>query len=179
MSRIAKKNVRLVNGLKVWQENQIVLVEGPKGKIRIPVGYGFSITEKEGEICFQIENPEKKSQRAFLGLYTSLIKGAIEGVLNGFSVDLELVGIGYKAQVQGKDLILNVGYSNPVTLETPEGLEILCTSATQISVKGIEKPEVTAHAAKIRGIRPPEPYKGKGIRYSGEVIKRKAGKAGK
>jgi len=179
MSRIAKKPIKKTEGLSLSQEEKLVLVKGPKGEIKIPVSHGFSITKDEkNEIYFQIEGAEKRSQRAFLGLYASLIKSAAQGVLQGFSVGLELVGIGYKAQVQDKKLTLNVGYSNPVVLEIPDNLEVICSSTTNLLVKGIEKPLVTAFAAKIKKVRPPDPYKGKGIRYSGEIPRKKAGKTG-
>ena len=183
MSRIAKKPLELEEGVTITKEDLRVLVKGPKGELKIPVAPEFSFKQEGSKVFFLIDedskNKKNKKKKALLGLYASLIKTAAKGVAEAFEVELELVGIGYKAQIQNQKLILNVGYSNPVSVEIPANLTVSCPNPTTISIVSIDKPIATAWAARVRKVRPPEVYKGKGIRYSGEIIKLKAGKTGK
>ncbi|MBN1332394.1 MAG: 50S ribosomal protein L6 [Synergistales bacterium] len=138
---------------------------------------GINIEVSESKVEFTREDDEKRT-RAFHGMMRALVNNMITGVTSGFEKKLEIIGVGYRAQMQGPKLVLNLGYSNPVEFTPPTGIEIETDGPTKISVKGIDKQKVGQVAAEIRGFRPPEPYKGKGIRYAGEHIIRKAGKAG-
>lgn len=180
MSRIGKRNIKLDSGVEVKQEGDIVKVKGPKGEITFKVHTEFTISCADGfaSIKPNVEDPRGKL-KALHGLYGSLLQNAVTGVTKGFSKKLLLVGVGYKAQMQGKKLVLALGYSHPVEYEAPEGTTLTCPDQTTIEISGIDKCAVGQAAAKVRGFRPPEPYKGKGVRYEGETIKLKAGKTGK
>ncbi len=177
MSRIGKKPIPVPDGVKVSVDKaNIVTVEGPKGKLTLQVSPRIKIVVEDGQV--RVERPtDLKMDKALHGLYRSLINNMIIGVTQGYRKELEMVGVGYKAQLKGKELVLEVGYSHPVVYPIPEGVSIQTPKPTQIVVEGIDKQKVGQVAAEIRKIRPPEPYKGKGIRYVGEKIRRKAGKA--
>ena len=177
MSRIGRKPVPLSKGTTVQVQEDKVVVKGPKGELETPRVPGINIEVSESQVEFTRENEEKQT-RAFHGMMRALVNNMITGVTSGFEKKLEIIGVGYRAQMQGPKLVLNLGYSNPVEFTPPQGIEIETDGPTKISVKGIDKQKVGQVAAEIRGFRPPEPYKGKGIRYAGEYIIRKAGKAG-
>jgi len=174
MSRIGKKNIIIPEGVDIKIDNRNITVKGPKGEIshEIPRIIGIEIKDKA-----ILLNPKKRTKQssALWGLTRSLLFNCVEGVTNGFEKQLELVGIGYRAAVQDKKLILEVGYSHKKEIDIPEGIEI-SVKKNIIIVSGINKQQVGAISAKIRSVRPPEPYKGKGIKYVGEKIRRKEGK---
>jgi len=181
MSRIGSLPVVLPEGVKLDYKPPKIIVEGPKGKLEMDLKF----ENFDGEIKIsdhQIEvinhNPLDKKSDAFHGLTRSLINNLVIGVHTGYSKTLKIVGVGYKAQLDGKKLVLNLGFSHQVTFPVPEGIEIQVPDPTTIIVSGIDKHLVGQVAANIRRFRPPEPYKGKGIMYQGERIRRKAGKAG-
>jgi large subunit ribosomal protein L6 len=176
MSRIGKKPIIIPNGVEVQTKGQTVLVKGPKGSLELNLHPQVKVEVKNNEVKVNIDQPEDKMSRSLWGLFRSLINNMVEGVVKGFSKQLEINGIGFKATVQGKKLILNVGYSHPVEYEIPEGIEIK-VEKNIINIFGIDKQKVGQIAAEIRAIKKPEPYKGKGIKYVEEVIRRKVGKA--
>jgi large subunit ribosomal protein L6 len=177
VSRIGKKPISLPAGVKVTVDGNIVTVQGPKGTLAQTLPEGITITEEDNQVVVQRAN-DNKQQRAFHGLSRALIANMVEGVTNGFEKKLELVGVGYRAQMQGKKLVISIGFSHPVEIDAPEGIEFEVPAPTRITIKGIDKQLVGNTAAHIRAIRKPEPYKGKGIKYENEHIRRKAGKAG-
>lgn len=178
MSRIGRLPVAIPQGVDVKLEGATVTVKGPKGSLSQMIHQDMQVVVSDSEVAVARPSDEKK-HKSLHGLTRSLIANMVEGVTQGFQRDLELIGVGYRAAVQGKKLVLNVGYSNPVEIEPEPGIEIECPIPTQIVVKGIDKQLVGQTAADIRKVRPPEPYLGKGIRYKGEYVRRKAGKAGK
>jgi large subunit ribosomal protein L6 len=178
MSRIGKKPVVIPAGVEVKVEGGKVTVKGPKGTLTRDFHSDIAIKLENNELI--VERPsDHRTHRALHGTTRSLIANMVEGVSNGFSKTLELVGVGYRASKKGSNLVLNVGYSHPVEVTPLEGIELDVPSQTPIVVKGIDKQKVGEMAANIRKIREPEPYKGKGIKYSDEVIRRKEGKTGK
>ncbi|OWZ84475.1 50S ribosomal protein L6 [Natranaerobius trueperi] len=178
MSRIGKKPIKLPESVEVSVNSQEVVVKGPKGELSQSIHHDINVREEDGELF--VERPtDSKKHKSLHGLYRSLIANMVEGVSKGFERRLEIVGVGYRAQMQGKSLVLNVGYSHPVTIEPPEGIELDVQKNNEIIVKGTEKAQVGQTAAKIRAVRSPEPYKGKGIRYSDEQVITKVGKSGK
>ncbi|HHU87705.1 MAG: 50S ribosomal protein L6 [Pelotomaculaceae bacterium] len=177
MSRIGKQPIPVPAGVEVQIEGSNVRVKGPKGQLEKNLHRDMIIKYEEGRLL--VERPsENKLHRSLHGLTRTLLNNMVVGVTSGFQKNLELVGVGYRASKQGKKLVLAVGYSHPVEIEPEEGLEIEVPAPTKINVKGVDKEKVGALAAAIRAVREPEPYKGKGIRYEGEYIRRKAGKAG-
>lgn len=178
MSRIGKRPINIPSKVTVTISGQDISVKGPKGELSRILPAGVEVTQ-EGETLWVKRQNESRVARQLHGLCRTLVSNMVEGVSQGFQRRLEIQGVGYRAQVQGRNLILNVGYSNPVQIEPPEGIQLAVESNTNVVVSGIDKEIVGNTAAKIRGIRPPEPYKGKGIRYAGEMVRRKAGKAGK
>lgn len=177
MSRIGKKPISLPKGVEIKLEDNVVTVKGPRGELsqRLPAEIGLDISDEE----ILITRPsDAKKHRAYHGLSRALVANMVEGVTKGFEKKLELVGVGYRAQMQGSKLSLTVGFSHPVIIDAPEGIEFEAPTVTKITVKGIDKQLVGNTAAHIRAIRKPEPYKGKGIKYENEVIRRKAGKSG-
>ena len=179
MSRIGKKTITIPAGVTInVDENNKVTVEGPKGKLVKQMPAGIDINVGETEINVSRPNDLKK-MRAYHGLTRTLIDNMIIGVTAGFEKKLEINGVGYRAQKKDKTLVMNLGYSNPVEMIDPEGLEVVVEGQNVLFVKGIDKEKVGQYAAEIRTKRPPEPYKGKGIKYVDEVIKRKVGKTGK
>lgn len=177
MSRIGKKPISLPKGVEVKKEGNQVIVKGPKGTLSQNLPEEISFSQEENELILERPNDDKK-YRALHGLSRSLVANMVEGVTNGYEKKLELVGVGYRAQLQGKKLVINIGFSQPVEVDPPEGIEFEVPAVTKITVKGIDKQLVGNTAAHIRAIRKPEPYKGKGIKYENETIRRKAGKAG-
>ena len=178
MSRIGRKPITVPAGVEVTIDGSAVTVKGPKGTLSGTFNSNMTIAMDEGVINVTRPNDEKEN-RSLHGLTRTLIANMVEGVSNGYSKTLDIVGIGYRASMQGKDVVLSVGYSHTVTIAAPEGITIACPSPNQIVVSGADKQMVGQIAAEIRGVRPPEPYKGKGIRYSDEHVRRKEGKAGK
>jgi large subunit ribosomal protein L6 len=178
MSRVGKKPVEIPSGVTVTVDGINVTVKGPKGELSRSFNPDIEIKVEENVI--NVSRPsDAKEHRALHGTTRALLSNMVEGVSKGFERTLELIGVGYRAQKQGTKLVLNVGYSHPVEIEPETGLEIEVPSNTKVIVKGTNKERVGALAANIRDVRPPEPYKGKGIRYEGEFVRRKEGKTGK
>lgn len=179
MSRIGRLPVAIPAGVTVdIQENNHVVVKGPKGTLERTLPAEMSIKLEDGHVVVTRPSDLKK-MKALHGLTRTLIHNMVVGVSEGYEKVLEVNGVGYRAQKQGKKLILSLGYSHPVEMEDPEGLEVVVDGQNKIIVKGIDKEKVGQYAAEIREKRAPEPYKGKGIKYSDEVIRRKVGKTGK
>ena len=177
MSRIGRAPVEVPGAVNVELSGQSVKVTGPKGELTVPVGRGVEIRQGDGTVVVERAS-DAPEHRAMHGLTRSLIQNAITGVTDGFTKTLNIAGVGYRAALQGQDVNLQVGYSHPVAISPREGIEFEIPNATTIIVRGIDKQRVGQMAAEIRKVRPPEPYKGKGIRYSDEQIRRKVGKAG-
>nr|YP_010338370.1 ribosomal protein L6 [Bangia atropurpurea]UNJ18320.1 ribosomal protein L6 [Bangia atropurpurea] len=178
MSRIGKKIILLPTNLITQLDGQIITVKGPKGTLSRTLPEGISLEMNDSTILVQT-NGNTKTANQLHGLSRTLISNMIEGVSNGFSKKLQIQGVGYRSQIDNKNLILSVGYSHVVTIKPPNNIEIKVENNTNITVLGIDKEVVGQVASTIRSTRPPEPYNGKGIRYQGEFVKRKAGKAGK
>ncbi|MFA7175436.1 MAG: 50S ribosomal protein L6 [Kiritimatiellia bacterium] len=178
MSRIGRMPVPVPAGVEVTVTGNLVRVKGPKGELQRELHPEMLIALTDGRVEVSRPSDEKK-HRALHGLTRTLVANMVEGVTKGFSKDLEIKGVGYRAAKQGNKLVLTVGYSHPVEIDPPIGIDIDVPAATKISVRGTDKEQVGAIAARIRAVREPEPYLGKGIMYAGERIKRKAGKAGK
>ncbi|MCZ6775736.1 MAG: 50S ribosomal protein L6 [Ignavibacteria bacterium] len=176
MSRIGKKPIQIVTGVKVLKTDREVKVKGPKGELsaRVHPEIGFEINDDH---IILTRRSDQKEHRSLHGLWRALIQNMVIGVSEGYTKKLELVGVGYRAELKGKKLQLLMGYSHPILFAPPEDIKIETPTATTISISGIDKQLVGQVAAKIRSFRLPEPYKGKGIRYEGEYIRRKAGKA--
>ncbi|GAB6273452.1 MAG: 50S ribosomal protein L6 [Peptococcaceae bacterium] len=177
MSRIGKQPIALSSGVEVQIEGNTVRVKGPKGQLERQLNHELTLRREDGQIIVSRPSDEKK-HKALHGLTRTLLANMVTGVTQGFEKTLELFGVGYRATKQGNKLVLTVGYSHPVEIIPPEGLTIEVPQLTKIIVKGCDKEKVGALAAKIRAVREPEPYKGKGIRYEGERVRRKVGKAG-
>ncbi|MFN8575823.1 MAG: 50S ribosomal protein L6 [Candidatus Sericytochromatia bacterium] len=178
MSRIGKKSIPVPAGTKVELNGNTITVSGSKGKLTRTFRPEVSVEMADNTISVNRAG-ENKLERSLHGLTRTLISNMVEGVTNGFTKSLELVGVGYRCQLQGKKLVIQVGYSHPVEIDPPEGIEIAVEGNNKVHVKGADKQLVGDLAAKIRAVRKPEPYKGKGIKYSFEKIRRKAGKSGK
>ena len=178
MSRVGRKPVEIPAGVTVTLNGNTVTVKGPKGELTRTFHSDIEI-KVEDNIVVVNRPSDEKLHRSLHGTTRAIISNMVEGVSKGFERNLELIGVGYRAQKQGKKLVLNVGYSHPVEIEPEEGIEIEVPANTKISIKGTDKERVGALAANIRDVRPPEPYKGKGIRYEGEHVRRKEGKTGK
>lgn len=179
MSRIGKKPVEIPKSVNVTLNGQNVKVKGPKGELEFDVHSNIKISVEQNQILLTRNNDEKEN-RALHGLSRALLQNMIIGVTEGYSKTLDLVGVGYRVELKGKNLLVNIGYSHPIYFIPPDGITIQTPTQTQIIVSGIDKQLVGLVASKIRAIRKPEPYKGKGIKYSNEFIRRKAGKtAGK
>ena len=174
MSRIGKKPISLPKDVKFSVEGNVITVKGSKGSLSQQLPADISVQQEDDQLIVARPSDDKQT-RAFHGLSRALIANMVEGVTNGFEKKLELVGVGYRAQMQGKKLVINIGFSHPVEVEPPEGIEFEVPAATKITVKGIDKQLVGNTAAHIRAIRKPEPYKGKGIKYEIEFIRRNAG----
>jgi large subunit ribosomal protein L6 len=178
MSRIGKRPIPIPDKVTITLEGQKVSVKGPKGQLSLSLVPEVSIEQDDSTLLVKRRN-ESRIARQRHGLSRTLVANMVEGVSQGFQKRLEIQGVGYRAQIQGKNLSLSVGYSHPVVIEPPEGIQLAVENNTNVMVSGIDKEIVGNIAASIRAVRPPEPYKGKGIRYSGEVVRRKVGKAGK
>lgn len=178
MSRIGKKPIPIPGKVTVSIDGQAVTVKGPKGELSRVLPSGVTV-QQEGDTVVIARDDDSRRARERHGLCRTLIANMVEGVSNGFQRKLEVQGVGYRAQVQGRNLNMSLGYSHPVVFEPPEGIQFAVENNTNVTVSGIDKEVVGNMAAKIRAARPPEPYKGKGVRYAGEQIRRKAGKAGK
>jgi large subunit ribosomal protein L6 len=175
MSRIGKKPVP-VGKAKIIIKDQHVSVEGPKGRLELDVHPLIKVSQADGNLVVVRPDDEKQS-KALHGLTRALLANMVEGVTNGYKKSLEVQGVGYKAELRGKNLVLSVGYANQITLGVPEGVTTTVEGINKIHVTGPDKQKVGQFASEIRGVRKPEPYKGKGIRYEGEVVKIKPGKA--
>lgn len=178
MSRIGKRPIPIPKDVTVTIAAQNVSVKGPKGELARTLPTEVEVVQ-EGETILVNRRNESRVARQRHGLSRTLVANMVEGVSQGFQRRLEIQGVGYRAQVQGRNLVLSVGYSHPVQIEPPDGIQLAVENNTNVIVSGTNKEIVGNIAAQIRAVRPPEPYKGKGIRYSGEVVRRKAGKAGK
>lgn len=179
MSRIGKKPIPLPKGVDVTVDGSTVKVKGPKGELTRTFQQSMQIRVENGEVI--VERPtDEKADRAIHGLTRALLANMVQGVTEGFRKTLEIIGVGYRAEKKGKNLVVSVGYSHPVHYPEPEGISLTTPAPTTIVIEGIDKQQVGQVAAELREFRPPEPYKGKGIRYQGEQVRRKAGKtAGK
>ena len=173
MSRIGNRIIEIPAGVTVECNDNVITVKGPKGELKQPLLRDISFKMEEGKITLERANEEAKAMH---GTMNSLVQNMITGVTKGYEKGLEIVGVGYRFNVQGKKLVISAGYSHQVNLEIPEGITIESVSNTEITVKGIDKVLVGEFAANIRKVRKPEPYKGKGIRYKDEHIRRKEGK---
>ena len=178
MSRIGKKIITLPTNLSTQFDGQTITVKGPKGTLSKTLPDGINLDINSDTILVKTSGNTKKANQLH-GLSRTLISNMVEGVYNGFSKKLQIQGVGYRSQIDNKNLVLSVGYSHVVTIKPPQNIEIKIENNTNITVIGIDKEVVGQVASTIRSIRPPEPYKGKGIRYQGEAVRRKAGKAGK
>ena len=177
MSRIGRKPIPLPKGVEIKQEGQSILVKGPKGSLTTALVPGIGMKMEDGGLHLVRADEENKT-RAFHGLIRALVANNVKGVTEGFKRELDIIGVGYRAEVKGKEVVFQLGYSHPVRFPIPQGIEITVDAKTgHVVVSGIDKQKVGQVAAEIRGLRQPDPYKGKGIKYSDEVIRRKAGKA--
>lgn len=178
MSRIGRAPIPLASGVTITLEGRRVRVEGPKGRLALEVPDELTPKLDGQQLRVEVQaEGDGASTKMLHGLYRALLANMVHGVFAGFSKELEVVGVGYRAQLQGKQLSLSVGFSHPVLVPVPEGLTVEVPKPTLIIIKGCDKQLVGQFAANVRRIAPPEPYKGKGIKYTGEVIRRKAGKA--
>jgi large subunit ribosomal protein L6 len=178
VSRIGKLPIQIPSGVELDLDGDTVTVTGPRGRLSQRVPPPIEV-EREGDVL-QVKRPDdERENRSLHGLTRSLLANMVEGVTNGFEKRLEIQGVGYRVQAQGNDLVFSLGYSHQVPVKAPEGISFEVATPTRFSVKGIDKQQVGQVAAEIRQLRKPDPYKGKGIRYAGEVVRRKAGKTAK
>lgn len=178
MSRIGRMPVTIPQGVEVRSDGGFVRVKGPKGELESRIPPGIAVEIDQGEVRFARSNDEPQ-QRAWHGLVRSLVANSVEGVTKGFTRELEIVGVGYKAEVKGKSVVFALGYSHPINFPIPDGIAVaLDAKAGKITITGADRQKVGQTAAEIRKLRVPDPYKAKGIKYANEVIRRKVGKAG-
>jgi len=175
MSRIGNKVITVPSGVKIQVKDGAVEVQGPKCKMNVRVPAGIRFEQKDGTL---IAKRDAEEHRALHGLARALVANAVTGVTTGFKKDLDIVGVGYRAEVKGKNVVLALGYSHPIEFPIPEGIQIAIEKQTHMSVSGADKNQVGQVAANLRALRPPDPYKQKGVRITGERLKKKAGKAG-
>ena len=175
MSRIGNKLIAVPSGVKVQIKDGAIEVQGPKGKMTVPLPRGIRFEQKDGTLVAKRETEE---HRALHGLARALVANAVAGVTQGFKKELDIVGVGYRAEVKGKNVVLALGYSHPIEFPIPEGIQIAVEKQTHMTVSGADKGQVGQVAANLRRLRPPDPYKQKGVRITGERLKKKAGKAG-
>jgi large subunit ribosomal protein L6 len=177
MSRIGKKPITVPSGVKVNIQGNLVSVQGPKGKLDTPVPTGIKVEQKDGHLVAIREND---SQAAIHGLARALVFNAVEGVTNGWKKELEIVGIGYRVEMKGKGtVVFTLGFSHPIEFPLPAGIDVAVDpKQTRLTVSGIDRQKVGQVAADMRSLRPPDPYKNKGVRYAGERLKKKVGKTG-
>ena len=178
MSRIGNKVITIPAGVEVNLDDNFATVKGPKGELKQQFDKDMTFNVEGSEITV-VRPSDSKRHRTVHGTTRAILANMIEGVSAGFKKELELIGVGYRAQMQGKKLVLSVGYSHPVEFEEIDGIKLGVEGNTKVSIEGINKEVVGQYAAKVRAVRPPEPYKGKGIRYVGEYVRRKEGKTGK
>jgi large subunit ribosomal protein L6 len=175
MSRIGRRPIPVPSGVELTVEPELVRVKGPKGELQERISRDMTVAQADGQIV--VTRPsDRRDHRALHGLTRSLVANMVQGVTEGFEKRLEIQGVGYRAALRGKDIELSVGYSHPVLIEAPAGIEFEVPQPTRVVVRGFSKQVVGEVAARIRKVRPPEPYKGKGIRYEGEYVARKVGK---
>ena len=186
MSRVGKKPVSLPQGVKAEKKDLTLTVTGPKGTLVLPLNPKVEVSISEKEILVDVKNKENKKEKALWGLFRSLVQNMVDGVTNGYTKQLDVVGVGFKAEVRGQELVLSLGFSHPINFAIPAGIEAkvekdaakvtILQYQTTITLTGIDKQLVGQTAANLRELKKPEPYKGKGIKYSDETIVRKAGK---
>jgi large subunit ribosomal protein L6 len=176
MSRVGKKPIPAVKGVDIKVAGGRVTVKGPKGELSMAVTDDVSVKVENGEVSIEARNPAERRSKAMWGTTRANIQNMVTGVTNGFTSDLELVGVGYRAALKGKDLELSLGYSHPVIYKAPQGITFASAKPTEIRISGADKQAVGQVAAELRSFRPPEPYKGKGVRKVGEFVRRKEGK---
>jgi large subunit ribosomal protein L6 len=175
MSRIGRQPIPVPSGVELTVEPELVRVKGPKGELQERISRDMTVAQEDGQIV--VTRPsDRRDHRALHGLTRSLVANMVQGVTEGFEKRLEIQGVGYRAALRGRDIELSVGYSHPVLIEAPTGIEFEVPQPTRVVVRGFSKQVVGEIAARIRKVRPPEPYKGKGIRYEGEYVPRKVGK---
>lgn len=174
MSRIGQKLIELPSGVTVTAEGSNLTVKGPKGTLRVAVPSGIHLDKRDSQLQFRRDDDE---HAALHGLVRALLANAVQGVTKGFERHLDIVGIGYRAESKGRSIQFALGYSHPIDFALPEGITVTVEKQTHLVVSGVDKQQVGQVAAKIRGLRPPDPYKNKGIRYAGERLRKKAGKA--
>jgi large subunit ribosomal protein L6 len=179
MSRIGRKPVTVPKGVEVTYDGDLLKVKGPKGNIQRKIASGVSF-EREGDVITVVRVNNSGPVRAAHGLMRALLANMVEGVTKGFTKNLEIIGVGYKAETKGRSLVMNLGFSHPIEYPFPEGIDIVVNpkDRTKLAVQGIDKETVGQVAAELRGYRPPDSYKGKGVRYQGEQVRLKAGKSG-
>jgi large subunit ribosomal protein L6 len=176
MSRIGRAPIAIPSGVQIEIDDNAVRVRGPRGELSRPVPAGIQVTREDGELRVTRAS-DAPQQRALHGLTRTLVANMVTGVSEGFTKRLEIQGVGYRAQQSATGVVIQVGYSHPVDFPAPPGIQIAVEGGTRLAVSGADKELVGETAARIRRVRPPEPYKGKGIRYAGEIVRRKAGKA--
>jgi large subunit ribosomal protein L6 len=178
MSRIGKKPIPVPAGVKIAVESHAVEVKGPKGTLSQRLPPGVTVEMGDGELHARLADPADQSLGKFHGLARSLVANAVTGVTEGFKKELDIVGVGYRAELKDRQVHFALGYSHPIVLKIPDGIEITVEKQTHLTVTGIDRQKVGQVAANIRSMRKPDPYKQKGVRYTGEVLKKKAGKTG-
>ena len=178
MSRVGRKAIQVPSGVTVSVESDAVEVQGPKGKMRQPVPPGVRFELSDGRLSAQLIREDDRSMSKFHGLARSLVANAVHGVSEGFKKELDIVGIGYRAELSGQQVVFSLGYSHPVVFDIPQGIEVGVDKQTHITVSGVDRQQVGQVAADIRALRKPDPYKQKGVRYTGEVLKKRVGKTG-
>ncbi len=176
MSRVGKKPIAAVKGVDIKVGGGLVTVKGPKGELKMALSDEVAVKVENNEVTVDARNPEERRSKAMWGTVRANIQNMVTGVTTGFTRDLELQGVGYRAAMKGKDLELSLGYSHPVVYKAPAGITFASAKPTEIKISGADKQAVGQVAAEIRGFRPPEPYKGKGVRKVGEYVRRKEGK---
>lgn len=175
MSRVGKRPIEIPQGVKINIDSTSIEVVGPKGTLSLNIPEGISVETKDNT-ALVIRKSDEKAHRAKHGLIRALTNNMVKGVTEGFSKELEIIGVGFKAQLSGEKLIINLGFSHPIEYQIPKGITITAPKPTQVKVEGIDKQQVGEVAAEIRNFYKPEPYKGKGVRYVGEYVRKKAGK---
>jgi large subunit ribosomal protein L6 len=178
MSRIGKKPIPIPAGVTVKVAETAVEVKGPKGHLHQPLPPGVHFEVNDGQVNARLAQPDDPTQRKFHGLARTLVANAVQGVHEGFKRELDIVGVGYRAELKGRQVVFALGYSHPIVFEIPPGIDIAVDKQTHVTVTGVDKQLVGQVAANIRSMRKPDPYKQKGVRYTGEVLKKKQGKTG-
>ncbi|MBK8838941.1 MAG: 50S ribosomal protein L6 [Hyphomonadaceae bacterium] len=176
MSRVGKKPIEAVKGVDIKVASGQVTVKGPKGELKMALSDEVGVKVDNGEVTVTARNPDERKSKAMWGTVRANIQNMVTGVTTGFTKDLELVGVGYRAAMKGKDLELSLGYSHPIVYKAPAGITFTSAKPTEIKISGADKQMIGQVAAELRSYRPPEPYKGKGVRKVGEFVRRKEGK---